>query len=79
MVSRYFSDYPINILNKIEDTLFNVHKYQLLKSKTFSDMFSEAEESELDSEEGSSPENPIVMPGVTTSDFEALLKFVYAT
>ena len=66
-------------MNKIEDTLFNVHKYQLLKSETFSNMFSEAEASGDDLEDGSSPENPIVMPDVAVSDFEALLKVLYAT
>lgn len=64
---------------KIEDTLFNVHKYQLMKSETFSDMFKIASESSQESGEGSSPENPIVMSGVTASDFEALLTVLYAT
>ncbi|KAF8600049.1 hypothetical protein BDV93DRAFT_410939, partial [Ceratobasidium sp. AG-I] len=63
----------------IEDTLFNVHKYQLLKSQTFSKMFSAAEAAGDDLEEGSSPENPIVVPDVGVSDFEALLKVLYAT
>lgn len=67
------------IVIQIEDTLFNVHKYQLMKSETFSDMFSIAEESGDDLEEGSSPENPIVMLEVAVSDFEALLKVLYAT
>ncbi|KAF8598501.1 hypothetical protein BDV93DRAFT_561212 [Ceratobasidium sp. AG-I] len=42
-------------------------------------MFSVAEASGDDQEEGSSPDNPIVMLGVAVSDFEALLKVLYAT
>ncbi|KAG8744337.1 hypothetical protein FRC10_010317 [Ceratobasidium sp. 414] len=61
---------------KIEDTLFNVHKYQLMKSETFSDMFGTAQG---DTEEGSSPEKPIVIEGVAASDFECLLTVLYAT
>ncbi|KAG9085624.1 hypothetical protein FRC06_003530 [Ceratobasidium sp. 370] len=61
---------------KIEDTLFNVHKYQLMKSETFSDMFKTAKE---DTEEGSSAEKPIVLEGVAASDFECLLTVLYAT
>jgi len=68
------------VVIQIEDTLFNVHKYQLMKSKTFKDMFSVAEASGGDlEEEGSSPENPIQMLEVSASDFEALLKVLYAT
>ena len=67
------------MFGKIEDTLFNVHKYQLMKSETFSDMFKIASESDQESGEGSSPENPIVMSGVKASDFEALLTVLYAT
>ncbi|KAF8598502.1 hypothetical protein BDV93DRAFT_561213 [Ceratobasidium sp. AG-I] len=73
----YFDNTLIVIL--IEDTLFNVHRYQLMKSETFSDMFKIASESEQESGEGSSPENPIVMSGVKASDFEALLTVLYAT
>ncbi|KAG9096510.1 hypothetical protein FRC06_008588 [Ceratobasidium sp. 370] len=61
---------------KIENVLFNVHKYQLMKSETFSDMF---ETAGRDPEEGSSPEKPIVMEGVSASDFECLLTVLYAT
>lgn len=64
---------------KIEDTLFNVHKYQLVKSETFSDMFNLPKEESDEPEEGSSPEHPIVMRGVSASDFEALLTVLYAT
>ena len=64
---------------QIEDTLFNVHKYQLMKSETFSDMFKIGGESDQEDVEGSSPKNPIVMSGVTASDFEALLTVLYAT
>jgi hypothetical protein len=58
--------------------LFNVHKYQLLKSETFSDMFKVPKAIDGEPEEGSSPENPIIMEGVKASDFVALLKVLYA-
>jgi hypothetical protein len=65
-------------LDKVEDTLFNVHKYQLLKSETFSDMFKVPRGADGNPEEGASSEHPIVMQGVTASDFEALLTVLYA-
>jgi hypothetical protein len=51
-----------------------------MKSATFSDMFAVAAESsdEQINEEGSSPDNPIVMLGVSASDFECLLTVLYA-
>ncbi|KAG8767256.1 hypothetical protein FRC12_006370 [Ceratobasidium sp. 428] len=66
---------------EIEDTLFNVHKYQLMKSTTFSDMFAIAEESEDDKtvQEGSSLDRPIVMQGVSAADFECLMTVLYAS
>ncbi|QRV78384.1 The BTB (BR-C, ttk and bab)/POZ (Pox virus and Zinc finger) domain [Ceratobasidium sp. AG-Ba] len=65
---------------QIEDTLFNVHKYQLMKSTTFSDMFTIAEESEdsTKKQEGLSLENPIVLDRVSASDFECLMTVLYA-
>ncbi|QRV78386.1 The BTB (BR-C, ttk and bab)/POZ (Pox virus and Zinc finger) domain [Ceratobasidium sp. AG-Ba] len=75
----YFDNTLIAIL--IEDTLFNVHKYQLMKSTTFSDMFAIAEASQDASktQEGLSPECPIVMKGVSASDFECLMRVLYAS
>ncbi|KAG8744329.1 hypothetical protein FRC10_010309 [Ceratobasidium sp. 414] len=66
---------------QIENTLFNVHKYQLTKSTTFSDMFAIAEESEDEqtTREGSSLDNPIVMQGVSASDFECLMTVLYTS
>ncbi|KAG8727053.1 hypothetical protein FRC12_022846, partial [Ceratobasidium sp. 428] len=66
---------------EIEDTLFNVHKYQLMKLTTFSDMFAIAEESEDDkaTQEGSSLDRPIVMQGVLAADFECLMTVLYAS
>ncbi|CAE6439436.1 unnamed protein product [Rhizoctonia solani] len=64
---------------QIEDTLFNVHKYQLIKSEVFSDMFKMPKTENDEPEEGSSPENPIVIEGVAASDFAALLKVLYAS
>ncbi|CAE6469460.1 unnamed protein product [Rhizoctonia solani] len=66
------------VVIQVEDTLFNVHKYQLLKSETFSDMFKIPSQSNDQPEEGSSPEHPIVMQGVSATDFEALLTVLYA-
>ncbi|KAG8734974.1 hypothetical protein FRC11_003533, partial [Ceratobasidium sp. 423] len=62
----------------IENTLFNVHKYQLLESETFSDMFKVPKVEDGKPEEGSSPEHPIKMEGVKASDFTALLEVLYA-
>ncbi|CAE6451058.1 unnamed protein product [Rhizoctonia solani] len=64
---------------KVEDTLFNVHKYQLLKSETFSDMFKVPKAKDGEPEEGSSLEHPIIMEGVKATDFEALLEVLYAS
>ncbi|KEP48471.1 BTB/POZ domain protein [Rhizoctonia solani 123E] len=72
----FFEDTLIAI--QIEDTLFNVHKYQLIKSEVFSDMF-KLPRGEGELGEGFSPEHPIVMEGVTASDFEALLKVLYVS
>ncbi|KAG8687860.1 hypothetical protein FRC11_006486 [Ceratobasidium sp. 423] len=78
--SEFFFDNTL-VAIQVEDTLFNVHKYQLLKSETFSDMFKfpkfKAEGGEP--EEGSSPEHPIIMEGVSALDFVALLKVLYAS
>ncbi|CAE6497983.1 unnamed protein product [Rhizoctonia solani] len=63
---------------QVEQTLFNVHKYQLAKSKVFSDMFEMAKSEGNLPEEGSSPENPIKLEGVSVSDFAELLRVLYA-
>ncbi|KAG8744332.1 hypothetical protein FRC10_010312 [Ceratobasidium sp. 414] len=78
--SKFFFDNTLIAIG-IEGTLFNVHKYQLMKSTTFSDMFAIAEESK-DSDtpqEGSSPDHPIVMEGVSAPDFECLMTVLYAS
>ncbi|KAG8738218.1 hypothetical protein FRC12_016834 [Ceratobasidium sp. 428] len=66
---------------QIETTLFNVHKYQLMKSTTFSDMFAIADESEdkNTSREGSSLDHPIVMQGVSAADFGCLMTVLYTS
>ncbi|CAE6424807.1 unnamed protein product [Rhizoctonia solani] len=64
---------------QIENTLFNVHKYQLAKWEVFSDMFKMPKPEGHKSEEGSSPERPIVIEGVAASDFAALLTVLYAS
>ncbi|KAG8697271.1 hypothetical protein FRC08_006643 [Ceratobasidium sp. 394] len=73
-----FDDTLISI--QIEDTLFNIHKYQLMESTTFSDMFAVAEESNdpRKNREGLSLDHPIVMLGVSASDFECLMTVLYA-
>ncbi|EUC54266.1 BTB/POZ domain protein [Rhizoctonia solani AG-3 Rhs1AP] len=71
----FFNDSLVSI--QVEDTLFNVHKYQLLKSETFSDMFKIPNVGGGEPE-GSSPEHPIIMEGVKAEDFVALLKMLYA-
>ncbi|CAE6515600.1 unnamed protein product [Rhizoctonia solani] len=75
--SEFFFDNTLVAL-QVEDTLFNVHKYQLLKSETFSDMFRVPKAEDDEPEEGNSPEHPIVMEGVKADDFVALLKVLYA-
>ncbi|CAE7127733.1 unnamed protein product [Rhizoctonia solani] len=64
---------------KVENTLFNVHKYQLMKSEVFSDMFKMPKAEGDEPKEGSSPEYPIVMKGIPASDFASLLKVLYAS
>ncbi|EUC54200.1 BTB/POZ domain protein [Rhizoctonia solani AG-3 Rhs1AP] len=73
----FFNDTLVAI--QIENTLFNVHKYQLVKSEVFSDMFKMPKPQGDEPEEGSSPEHPITIEGVAASDFAALLKVLYAS
>ncbi|CAE6479392.1 unnamed protein product [Rhizoctonia solani] len=63
---------------QIGKTLFNVHKYQLAKSEVFSDMFKIPKPEGDEPLEGSSPEHPIKLEGVSASDFAALLRVLYA-
>ncbi|KAL5633924.1 hypothetical protein ACGC1H_005948 [Rhizoctonia solani] len=64
---------------QVEKTLFNVHKYQLVKSEVFSDMFGMPKPEGDQSEEGSSPDHPIELKGVSAADFTALLRVLYAS
>ncbi|KAG8683360.1 hypothetical protein FRC11_013652, partial [Ceratobasidium sp. 423] len=64
---------------KVENILFNVHKYQLAKSEVFSDMFTVPKPEGNGPAEGSSPEHPIVIQGVSASDFASLLRVLYAS
>ncbi|CAE7229614.1 unnamed protein product [Rhizoctonia solani] len=57
---------------QVENTLFNVHRFQLAKSENTWGKLRQAIE-----EEGSSPEQPIKLEGVSVSDFAALLKVLY--
>ncbi|KAG8739299.1 hypothetical protein FRC11_000775, partial [Ceratobasidium sp. 423] len=63
---------------QVENTLFNVHKYQLTKSEVFSDMFKTPKVEDNEPEAGSSPEHPIIIKDIAASDFAALLKVLYA-
>ncbi|KAL5633933.1 hypothetical protein ACGC1H_005952 [Rhizoctonia solani] len=76
--SKFYFDNTLIVI-QVEDTLFNVHKYQLLKSETFADMFKLPKRADGEPEEGSSPEYPIVMEGVAAADFEALMTVLYAS
>lgn len=77
---KFFFDNTLIVI-EIENVLFNVHKYQLVKSETFADMFAIAEQANTDGKpvEGSSVHNPIKMEGVSAKDFECLLTVLYAT
>ncbi|KAG8771314.1 hypothetical protein FRC12_003689 [Ceratobasidium sp. 428] len=77
----YLDDRLITI--QVEDTLFNVHKSQLLKSETFQDMFSLGAAASNDdniehtvSGEGSKS-NPIKLSGIRAEDFEKLMTMLY--
>ncbi|QRV80361.1 The BTB (BR-C, ttk and bab)/POZ (Pox virus and Zinc finger) domain [Ceratobasidium sp. AG-Ba] len=67
--SQYFDV----IVLKIENTLFTVHKYQLLKSQFFREIL-EAPQGNI---EGSPSARPIAIDGVLASDFESLLSVLY--
>ncbi|CAE6489141.1 unnamed protein product [Rhizoctonia solani] len=73
--STFYFDETLVVL-KVENVLFKVHKYHLLQSETFSDMFKVPQTG--DSIEGATPETPIVLNGVVAADFEALLTVLYA-
>ncbi|KDN37623.1 hypothetical protein RSAG8_10028, partial [Rhizoctonia solani AG-8 WAC10335] len=66
--SEFFFDNTL-VAIQIENTLFNVHKYQLAKSEVFSEMFKMPKPEGDEPEEGSSPEHPIVIHGTAASDF----------
>ncbi|CAE6457909.1 unnamed protein product [Rhizoctonia solani] len=60
-------------------TLFNVHKYQLAKSEVFSERFKTSKAEGDEPGEGSSPEYPIKLKSVSSSEFTALLRVLYAS
>ncbi|CAE6470671.1 unnamed protein product [Rhizoctonia solani] len=64
---------------EIDNVQFKVHKSKLVKSETFADMFVVADSSNPDDEaiEGTSVDHPIKLEGVSASDFECLLTFLY--
>ncbi|CAE6408909.1 unnamed protein product [Rhizoctonia solani] len=75
---EFFLDNTL-IAIQIENTLFNVHKYQLAKSEVFSNIFKMPKHDDGEPEAGSSPEHPIMIHGAAASDFAALLKILYAS
>ncbi|KAK0241242.1 hypothetical protein EDD85DRAFT_764063 [Armillaria nabsnona] len=73
--SKYFY-WEISIF-LVEDVLFRVPRYQFIeKSETFRAMFT-LPQTETDTVEGDSDDNPIQLQGVSKVDFERLLKFMY--
>ncbi|EUC54199.1 BTB domain protein, putative [Rhizoctonia solani AG-3 Rhs1AP] len=75
---EFFFDNTL-IAIQVEKTLFNVHKYLLVKSEVFSDMFGGFKTEDDEPQPGSSPEYPIVIHGAAASDFAALLKIFTPT
>ncbi|KAG8722067.1 hypothetical protein FRC08_007488 [Ceratobasidium sp. 394] len=87
----YLNDSLVTI--RVEGTIFNVHKSQLLKSEAFRDMFSlggttstEGGPNDATSDEHSSKptasgegseSNPIMLSGIRANDFEKLLTMLY--
>ncbi|KAF8152961.1 hypothetical protein B0H34DRAFT_677192 [Crassisporium funariophilum] len=73
----YFPDSASKLsIFKIEGVYYKVHRYFLdRESSVFQSMFSCP--SPTEGPEGDSDQNPIHIPGVTTSEFEALLDFLY--
>ncbi|CAE7162891.1 unnamed protein product [Rhizoctonia solani] len=74
---RFYFDDTLLVI-QVEDTLFKVHQHQLLKSETFSDMLKMPQNIYGNPEEGS-PEHPIVLKGVSVTDFEALMTVLYTS
>ncbi|CAE7064160.1 unnamed protein product [Rhizoctonia solani] len=74
---EFFFDNTL-IAIQVEKMLFNVHKYLLVKSEVFSNMFNELKAGSDEPKPGSSPDDPIVIYGAVASDFAALLKILYA-
>ncbi|CUA72025.1 hypothetical protein RSOLAG22IIIB_04886 [Rhizoctonia solani] len=75
---EFFFDNTL-IAIQVKRTLFNVHKYQLAKSEVFSERFKIRKAEGDGPEEGSSPDYPIKLKGVSASDFTALLRVLYAS
>ncbi|CAE6523985.1 unnamed protein product [Rhizoctonia solani] len=67
------------VATEIGTALFNVHKYQLAKSKVFLNMLNMPKPDGDNPKEGSSPEPPIRLEGVSALDLAALLRVLYAS
>lgn len=76
---RFFFDNTLVVV-KVENVLFNVHKYQLVKSKTFAEKLAEADRAHThgESADGSSTDRPLIMGNASAADFECLLTVLYA-
>ncbi|QRV93150.1 The BTB (BR-C, ttk and bab)/POZ (Pox virus and Zinc finger) domain [Ceratobasidium sp. AG-Ba] len=69
-IKRHSDFYMDNTMIEIQvgDVLFNVHKYQLVKSKFFARQLDDPKRS---------PNTPIIVPDVTATDFTKLLRVLY--
>ncbi|EMD36833.1 hypothetical protein CERSUDRAFT_114748 [Gelatoporia subvermispora B] len=73
---RFFCDDQEAVVFKVEDTLFRVHPYLLKRdSEVFRDMFSMPPGKV--GAEGTSEDKPIIIPGITSHDFECLLDYLH--
>ncbi|KAF8814232.1 hypothetical protein BYT27DRAFT_7206287 [Phlegmacium glaucopus] len=72
----YISDGKSTSIFLIEDTLYKVHRYFLVReSSVFQMMFDCPHPTE--GQDGESDDKPIHLPGVSCSEFEALIDFFY--
>ncbi|KAG9126564.1 hypothetical protein FRC07_002974 [Ceratobasidium sp. 392] len=72
--SEFYMDDSLVVI-QIEETLFKVHRYLLEQSEAYNDIFGGPSE---DPEWGTIPQKPYMLEDITASDFECLLKVLYA-
>ncbi|KAL4244341.1 hypothetical protein ABKN59_010658 [Abortiporus biennis] len=74
--SKFYLEDEMSIF-LVQNQLFKVHRHFLIReSELFRTMF-QLPSGESSSQEGTSDDNPIVLPDVTVEEFEALLEFFY--